>query len=114
MNWLADLAPYLVLIAAGFLPNEIWRLIGIVLARGLDETAPVVVWVRAVATAVLGGVIARIVLVPPGALASIPTPVRLGALALGFVGFLIVRRSPFAGIVIGEAALLAGAVLFGR
>jgi hypothetical protein len=43
----------------------------------------------------------------------VPTPVRISALALGSVGFLIVRRSPFAGIAIGEAALLLGAVLFG-
>ena len=109
----ADLWPYVLLLLVGFLPNEIWRWLGIVFARGLDESAPVVVWVRAVATAVLGGVIARIVLVPPGALASVPMPVRLGALALGFVGFLLVRRSTFAGIVIAEAALLTGAVLFG-
>jgi Branched-chain amino acid transport protein (AzlD) len=109
----AGLWPYALLLLVGFLPNEIWRWLGIVLARGLDENAPVVVWVRAVATAVLGGVIARIVLVPPGALASVPTPVRVGALALGFAGFLLARRSTFAGIAIGEAALLLGAVLFG-
>jgi len=109
----ADLWPYALLLLVGFLPNEIWRWLGIALARGLDENAPVVVWVRAVATAVLGGVIARIVLIPPGALASVPTPVRLAALALGFVGFLVLRRSPFVGIAIGEAALLIGAVVFG-
>jgi hypothetical protein len=109
----AELSPWLLLLLVGFLPNEIWRMVGIVLARGLDESAPVVVWVRAVATAVLGGVIMRIVLIPPGALASVPLPVRLGALALGFAGYLLVRRSPFAGIAIGEAALLIGAVLFG-
>jgi hypothetical protein len=113
MTMHADLWPYVLLLLVGFLPNEIWRWLGIVMARGLDETAPVVMWVRAVATAVLGGVIARIVLVPPGALASVPMAVRLAALAAGFAGYLLVRRSPFAGILIGEAALLAGAVLFG-
>jgi Branched-chain amino acid transport protein (AzlD) len=106
--------PYLLLLLVGFLPNEIWRWLGVVLARGLDETAAVVMWVRAVATAVLGGVIARIVLLPPGALASVPMPVRLGALAAGFVGYLLVRRSRFAGILIGEAALLLGGFLFGQ
>ena len=30
-------AAYLALILAGFLPNEIWRFLGIVFARGLDE-----------------------------------------------------------------------------
>ena len=109
----AELWPYVLLVLVGFLPNEIWRWLGIVLARGLDETAPVVMWVRAVATAVLGGVIVRIVLIPPGALASVPVAVRLVALAIGFLGYLVVRRSPFAGIAIGVAALLGGAVLFG-
>jgi Branched-chain amino acid transport protein (AzlD) len=108
-----DLWGYALLLLVGFLPNEIWRMLGVVLARGLDETAPLVVGVRAFATAVLGGVIARIVLIPPGALASVPMAVRLGALALGFAGFLAIRRSPFVGIAIGEAALLLGAVLFG-
>ena len=110
---LVDLWPYVLLLVVGFLPNEIWRWLGIVLARGLDEKADIVVWVRAVATAVLAGVIARIILVPPGALASVPTAVRVGAMAIGFAGFLAVRRSPFAGILIGEAALFIGAVLFG-
>jgi hypothetical protein len=110
----SDPWPYLLLLLVGFLPNEIWRWLGVVLARGLDETAAVVMWVRAVATAVLGGVIARIVLLPPGALAGVPMPVRLGALAAGFVGYLLVRRSRFAGILIGEAALLLGGFLFGQ
>ena len=51
--------PYLVLILVGFLPNEIWRLLGLMLVRGLDEDSQIIVWVRAVATAVLAGVIAN-------------------------------------------------------
>jgi hypothetical protein len=110
---MSELSPYLLLLLVGFLPNEIWRWLGIVLARGLDEDAEPVVWVRAVATAVLAGVIARIIVLPPGALAGVAMPVRVAALALGFAGFLALRRSALAGIVIGEGALLAGAVLFG-
>jgi hypothetical protein len=110
---MSELSPYLLLLLVGFLPNEIWRWLGIVLARGLDEDAEPVVWVRAVATAVLAGVIARIIVLPPGALAGVAMPVRVGAMALGFAGFLVLRRSALAGIVIGEGALLLGAVLFG-
>jgi hypothetical protein len=108
-----DLWPYVLLLLVGFLPNEIWRWLGVVLARGIDEDADIVVGVRAVATAVLAGVIARIIVLPPGALAGVVLPVRVAAMAIGFAGFLALRRSPFAGIVIGEAALLIGAVLFG-
>ena len=53
MNWLPELSPYLVLIAAGFLPNEVWRMLGIVVAHGLDGGSELVVWVRAVATGLL-------------------------------------------------------------
>ncbi len=105
---LGELAPYLMLLLVGFLPNEIWRLLGVVLARGLDEEADVVAWVRAVATAVLAAVIARIVVLPPGALVATPAAVRIGAMALGFLGFLLIRRSAFAGIVVGEAVLILG------
>jgi hypothetical protein len=108
------LDPYLALILVGFLPNEIWRWIGVVIGRGLDEESEIVLWVRAVATALVAGVIARLVLLPPGALASVPLAVRLTALAAGFLAFLLVRRSAFAGVLVGEAALVAGALLFGR
>ena len=110
---MSDLAPYLMLVLVGFLPNEVWRMLGVVLARGLDEESAIVAWVRAVATAVLAAVMARIIILPPGALAAVPAVVRIGAMALGFAGFFLVRRSTFAGILIGEAALILGAILFG-
>ncbi len=112
MNALGDLAPYLVLIAAGFLPNEIWRMLGIVVAHGLDEGSELVVWVRAVATAVLAGVIARIILFPPGGLADVPLTVRLAAMAAGFAAFALVRRSVLLGVLVGEAVLVLGAYWF--
>ena len=98
----------LILILAGFLPNEIWRMAGLWFGAGIDEGSEVLVWVRAVATAILAGVIAQILVQPPGALASIPAVLRYGALAVGFVAFMLTRRSIFAGVVAGEIAMLAG------
>jgi hypothetical protein len=66
------------------------------------------VWVRAVATAILAGVIAQIVVEPPGALASVPDGLRYGAVGAGLVVFLLTRRSIFAGVVAGEVFMLAG------
>jgi hypothetical protein len=104
---------YLALVLVGFLPNEIWRWLGIVFARGLDEDSEIVVWVRSVATAILAGVIAKLTIFAPGVLASVPTPVRLAAILAGFAGFLLLRRSVFAGVLVGEIALVAGALAFG-
>jgi branched-subunit amino acid transport protein len=112
MSWLADLAPYLVLIGAGFLPNEIWRMLGIVVAHGLDEGSELVIWVRAVATALLAGVVAKIILFPPGGLADVSLAVRLCAIAAGFLAFLLVRRSVLVGVLAGEAVLILGAFWF--
>jgi hypothetical protein len=109
---LADLWPYLVLLLVGFLPNEVWRVLGLVLARGLDEDSEIVVWSRAVATAILAGVIAKLILFSAGALATIPLPVRVAAAVCGFLAFLAVKRSVFVGVLVGEAALLLGGFLF--
>jgi hypothetical protein len=105
--------PYLALILIGFLPSEIWRWLGIVLGRGLDEESEIILWVRGVATALIAAVVARIVVLPPGALASVPLGVRIAALGIGFVAFLLIRRSAFAGVLAGEAALILGALAFG-
>jgi hypothetical protein len=66
------------------------------------------VWVRAVATAILAGVIAQILVLPPGALASIPAWLRYGAVAAGFIAFIATRRSIFVGVACGELVMLAG------
>ena len=97
-----------VLVIAGFLPNEVWRMAGLWLGSGVDEGSDLLVWVRAVATAILAGVIAQILVTPPGALASVPDWLRYGAVAAGFAGFAVTRRSTFAGVACGEIVMLAG------
>lgn len=108
---LSDINPYLALVLVGFLPHEVWRWLGLLFSRGLDEEAEFVVWVKAVATAILAGVVAQLIFTPPGALATVPLAVRLVAIAAGFGAFLVFRRSVFAGVVTGEIALVAGALI---
>ena len=107
-NFLGDPQALLVLVVAGFLPNEVWRMLGLWFGGGVDEGSEVLVWVRAVATAILAGVIAQILVQPPGALASVPDWLRYGAVAAGFAAFMLTRRSIFAGVVCGEVAMVAG------
>jgi hypothetical protein len=110
---LAEIGPYLALILVGFLPNEVWRVLGLVLVRGLDEDSQVVVWVRAVATAMLAGVLAQLVLASSGALAAVPVGVRVGAALAGLLAFLAARRSVFVGVLVGELVLVIGALAYG-
>jgi Branched-chain amino acid transport protein (AzlD) len=105
---------YLVLVLVGFLPADIWRLLGVIVGRGLDEESELLVWVRSVATAVLAGVIAKILFFPPGSLATMPLSVRVSAIVCGFLAFLLVKRSVFAGLAVGETVLIAGGFFFVR
>lgn len=108
----AELWPYFVLVVIGFLPNEVWRVLGLVLAHGLNEESQIVLWSRAVATAILAGVVAKLIVFSSGALANIPLDVRIAAVAIGFSAFLLLRRSALAGVLAGEAALLIGGYFF--
>jgi branched-subunit amino acid transport protein len=107
-GFVGDPQALLVLVIAGFLPNEVWRMLGLWLGGGVDEGSELLVWVRAVATAILAGVIAQILVFPPGALASVPDWLRYGAVVAGFAAFMLTRRSIFAGVVCGEVAMVAG------
>lgn len=109
---LADYWPFAVLLLVGYLPNEMWRVLGLVLARGLNEDSDLVVLSRALATATIAGVVAKLILFSGGALAQVPIGVRVAAAALGFAGYLLARRSVFVGVAVGEAAFLLGGLWF--
>src|ERR1051325_3223409 len=110
---IGDWQALFVLFVAGVIPNQILRMLGLWFGGGVDEGSELLVWVRAVATAILAGVIAQILVYPPGALASVPEMLRYGAVAAGFAVFIATRRSIFAGVACGEVVMLAGQWWFG-
>jgi hypothetical protein len=107
-EFIGDWHALLLLVVAGFLPNEIWRMFGLWFGGGIDEGSELLVLVRAVATAILAGVIAQILVFPPGALATVPGFLRYGAVAAGFAAFLAGRKSILIGVIFGEMVMLGG------
>ena len=112
-EFVGDWHALLVLVIAGFLPNEVWRMAGLWFGAGVDEGSEILVWVRAVATAILAGVIAQILMFPPGALAGVPEWLRYAAVAAGVAVFMATRGSTLAGVAFGELVMLAGKGWFG-
>ena len=112
-EFFGDWHALLLLLLAGVIPNQIWRMLGLWFGAELDEGSDLLMWVKAVATAILAGVIAEILVHPPVALASVPGFLRYGGLAAGFVAFMLTRRSIFAGVVCGEIFMLTGKWLLG-
>ena len=102
------------LLVAGTLATDIWRVIGVFAALRVDEGGEVFLFARAISTALVAALIARIVFFPPGALAEAPLVLRLGAFATGLAVYFAARRAMALGIVAGEVVLVGGFMLFSR
>ena len=98
--------PYLVVILAGFLPNEMFRWGAVLLGRRIDDTSEFFVWIRIVAVALLAAVVSKLLFSPPAILAQVPLWLRLLSVAVGIGGFYAGRRSLLLGILAGEAVLV--------
>jgi hypothetical protein len=107
-DFIGDWHALVILVVAGVIPNQIWRMLGLWFGGGIDEGSELLIWVRAVATAILAGVIAEIVVQPPGALASVPEWLRYTSVLVGFAGFMASRKSIFTGVVCGEIVIVVG------
>ena len=109
---MSAMEPYLTLILIGFLPTEVWRVMAVFVSHRLDEDSEVLVLVRAIATALLAAVVAKLLLWPAGALAGVPLPARLGALGIAMAAHFLTRRSVVAAVIAGEAAMVCAAWWF--
>jgi len=97
----------LIVLLVGFLPTEIWRSLAILAGRRIPEGSAVFHWVRAVATALLAAVVARLVLAPSGVLVDVPLVLRLAAVGGGLATFLLTRQSILLGVLAGELIIVA-------
>jgi hypothetical protein len=105
----SGLAPYLLIVLAGFLPTDVWRWAAVVAGRKLEEDSDLMTFIRGVANAMVAGVIMRLVLFPGGDLLAVPLLVRGGCVIVAFVVYFLSKRSMLAGVIAGEAVLIAGA-----
>ncbi|MBP1886961.1 AzlD domain-containing protein [Sinorhizobium mexicanum] len=108
MTWLDGWWAYVFIAIAGWLATDVWRWLGVLAGERLREESEALNWVRAVATALVAAVIAKLVLYPTGVLAQSPLWLRLGAVVLGAIAFFLARQKPAIGIATAIATLAAG------
>jgi hypothetical protein len=104
--------PFLFILIAGWAVTDFWRVLGVFIGDRISEESNAMVLVRTVATALVAAVIGNLIVFPGGALAETPLLLRLGAVAIGFGAYLALRQSMLAGILVAEALLIAGMMLF--
>lgn len=100
--------PYLFILIAGWLATDGWRFIGVNLGGRISEQSEALVFVRALATALVAAVISNLVVFPGGALGDVSLALRIGAVGAGFLAYLFLKRRVIVGILVAEAVLLAG------
>ncbi len=81
------------IVGVSVLATYVWRAAGMMIASRLHPDSPLSRWFACVAYAVLAGLIARMIVIPEGALADAPLPDKLIAIACGFAVFFLGRRS---------------------
>lgn len=101
------------MVPAGMAVTYVWRVLGVVAVTHIDPESDILLWVRAVSTALVAALVMRIVIAPSGVLADISMVSRLAAMALGIGTFYITSRSTNIGtfasvIALGALALVVG------
>ncbi|WP_425340480.1 AzlD domain-containing protein [Ciceribacter sichuanensis] len=116
----ADWWPYVVILVAGWLATDIWRWLGVVAGNRLNEGSEALSWVRAVATALVMAVTAKLIVFPTGSLEHTPLWMRLGAAGLGFLAFLLAGERVIVGVscrlrcLLSESPCIDGAATGGK
>ena len=108
-----DITPIAALIAASA-ATYVWRGAGAALASRIGVGGAAFEWFSCVAYAMLAALIARIILLPGGALSETPLIDRVGATFFGLVLFFAFRRHIFVGTAAGLAAFVALAFVRGE
>lgn len=89
-----------------------WRAVGVALSGRIDPDGAVIRWVGAVAYALLAGLIARMIVLPQGALQDTAMTDRVAAAVVALAIFLVTRRNLLAGVAAGAGVLAL--LTFGR
>lgn len=105
--------PYVFIAVAGWLATDIWRWLGVLAGNRLDENSETLTWVKAVATALVAAVIAKLILYPTGTLEASPLWLRIGAVVAGAIAFFVSGRRQVLAIVVAIGTLAAGLALLG-
>ena len=105
--------PFLFILVAGWVATDFWRFLGVHLGSRLSADSDILVLVRAVATALVAGVIGNLVIFPAEPLASTPMVLRIGAVALGFAAYFLPGRRVIVAIIVAELVFGVGLWLGG-
>lgn len=108
-GWTAD--PALTVVIVAVLASFVWRILGAVFARRINPDGSMFRWFTCVSYAVLAGLLARLLILPMGDLASIGLTIRLATAGLGVAAFFLTRRNLLVGVLTGTGGFALAVAL---
>lgn len=81
------------MIPAGFIATYLWRALAVVAVTRIDPESNLLLWVRAVSTALVAALVMRMIIAPSGVLSTIAVEQRFAAVAIGIGVFYAASRS---------------------
>lgn len=99
---------YVYIAIAGWLATDLWRWLGVIAGKRLKEDSEILNWVRAVATAMVMAVTAKLIFFPTGTLEASPLWLRLITALAGFAAFIISGQKVGVGVATSVLLLAAG------
>lgn len=94
------------ILVAGVLATEPWRHLGVLLSQSLSEDSEAIRLVRAVSTALIAGLVTRLVIFPAGALADVSQAARFLAFGGGILSFFLWRPDLLRGLAVALTILM--------
>ncbi|MEO1205611.1 MAG: AzlD domain-containing protein [Pseudomonadota bacterium] len=110
-TFMASPVGLLAILAIALFVHEPWRWLGLYVGNSLPAGSEVFEVVRFMATALVAGLVMRLVLFPAGALENVGLAVRLTALIAGIALFFAFRRHLGIGVFGAAAVLVAGQLI---
>lgn len=95
-----------VLLGLAAMVTYAWRGLGVALSGRIDPDGRTLRWIGSVAYALLAGLIARMIVLPEGALRETAMTDLIAAAVIALVIFLLTRRNLVAGVAAGAGALV--------
>ena len=89
------------------LATYVWRFAAVMISHRIEAILPLFEWFTCLAYGIIAALVARTLILPSGLLALVPLWHRLIPMALAFVGFYLLGKRLWVGIVFGETGLIA-------
>ena len=101
---------FVAMVLAGGVATYIWRFAGASLVQSLSPDGDLMLWVRAVAIAIVAALCTKIAIAPPDIVAEASLLSRIASMAAGVIGFYATRQTGL-GVVAAVITLIGVEVL---